>query len=251
MGCNTVALKSNGATIRGAVSKPDGNGPFPAIVLLHGCGGPQPGNALWAAELNKWGYVTMEVDSFFHRGVKEICTDLKRVTVSERVVDAYAALDYFRTLPFVVKDRIGVMGWSHGAMVVQSALWQRRRLNEPRFKTGVAMYPWCDRTILYAPMLVIVGSADDWTPSSRCSVYGRRRERRAPHLREHLAFVRQPWPDANVPGTSSRVQPSSDNASSEGCEGLPRSYSLVRRAAAYSSGRHTARKLHQRQIRSS
>jgi dienelactone hydrolase len=57
-------------------------------------------------------------------------------------------------------------------MVVQSALWQRRRLNEPRFKTGVAMYPWCDRTILYAPMLVIVGSADDWTPSSRCSVYG-------------------------------------------------------------------------------
>lgn len=172
VGCNTVALKSNGATIRGAVSKPDGNGPFPAIVLLHGCGGPQPGNALWAAELNKWGYVTMEIDSFFHRGVKEICTDLKRVTVSERVVDAYAALDYFRTLPFVVKDRIGVMGWSHGAMVVQSALWQRRRLNEPRFKTGVAMYPWCDRTILYAPMLVIVGSADDWTPSSRCSVYG-------------------------------------------------------------------------------
>ena len=100
------------------------------------------GHALWAAELNKWGYVTIEIDSFVRRGVKEICTDLKRVTVSERVVDAYAALDYLRTLAPVEKDRIGVMGWSHGAMVVQSALQQHRRLSEPRFKTGVAMYPW-------------------------------------------------------------------------------------------------------------
>ena len=171
VGCNSVTLKSNEATVGGSVSKPDGNGPFPALVLLHGCGGPQPGNALWAAELNKWGYVTIEIDSFVRRGVKEICTDLKRVTVSERVVDAYAALDYLRTLAPIEKDRIGVMGWSHGAMVVQSALQQHRRLGEPRFKTGVAMYPWCDRTTLYAPMLVIVGSADDWTPSSRCLAY--------------------------------------------------------------------------------
>src|ERR671934_3168358 len=90
VGCNSVALKSNDATIRGAVSKPTGGGPFPAMILLHGCGGPQPGNALWAAELNKWGYVTIEIDSFVHRGVREICTDPTRVTVSERVVDAYA-----------------------------------------------------------------------------------------------------------------------------------------------------------------
>jgi dienelactone hydrolase len=171
LGCNAVVLKSNGAMVRGAVNKPNGHGPFPALVLLHGCGGPQPGNAVWAAELNGWGYVTLEVDSFVHRGVREICTDSKRVTVSERVVDAYAALDYLRTVSFVDKDRIGVMGWSHGAMVVQSALRQYRRIDEPRFKTGVAMYPWCDRTTLYAPMLVIVGSADDWTPSSRCTAY--------------------------------------------------------------------------------
>ncbi len=120
VGCNSVTLKSNEATVGGSVSKPDGNGPFPALVLLHGCGGPQPGNALWAAELNKWGYVTIEIDSFVRRGVKEICTDLKRVTVSERVVDAYAALDYLQTLAPVEKDRIGVMGWSYGAMVVPS-----------------------------------------------------------------------------------------------------------------------------------
>ena len=94
-----------------------------------------------------------------------------KVTVSERVVDAYTALDYLRTVAIVDKDRIGVMGWSHGAMVVQSALWQQRRTNAARFKTGVAMYPWCDQTSLYAPMLVIVGSADDWTPSSLCTVY--------------------------------------------------------------------------------
>ena len=171
VGCNSVALKSGDAKIAGTVAKPDGNGPFPALVLLHGCGGPQPGNALWAAELNTWGYVTLEVHSFFGRGVNEICTNSSKVTVSERVTDAYAALDHLRTLPLVDKDRIGVMGWSHGAIVVQSVLWEHRRINEPRFKTGVAMYPSCNRTTLYAPMLVIVGSADDWTPSWRCAIY--------------------------------------------------------------------------------
>jgi len=172
VGCNSVALKSGDARIGGIVARPAGNRPSPALVLLHGCGGPQPGNGLWAADLNSWGYVTLEVHSFFGRGVNEICSNPSKVTVSERVADAYAALDdHLRTLPFVDKDRIGVMSWSHGAIVVQSALWERRRINETRFKTGVAMYPSCNHTALYAPMLVIVGSADDWTPSSRCSVY--------------------------------------------------------------------------------
>ena len=171
VGCNSVALRSGDAKIAGTVAKPAGNGPFPALVLLHGCGGPQPDNALWAAELNDWGYVTLAVHSFFGRGVNEICTNPSKVTVSERVGDAYAALDHLHTLSFIDKARIGVMGWSHGAMVVQSALSAHRRTNEHRFKTGVAMYPSCRPTALYAPMLVIVGSADDWTPSSRCSVY--------------------------------------------------------------------------------
>ena len=105
VGCSSVSLKSDDATIAGTVGKPEGNGPFPALVLLHGCCGPQPGNAVWAAQLNKWGYVTMEVDSFFGRGVKEICTNLNKVTVSERVVDAYTALDYLRTVAIVDKDR--------------------------------------------------------------------------------------------------------------------------------------------------
>src|ERR687884_193743 len=60
---------------------------------------------------------------------------------------------------------------SLGAMVVQSALWRHRGADEPRFKTGVAMYPRCHRATLYAPMLVIIGGADDWTPSSSCAVY--------------------------------------------------------------------------------
>src|SRR5205814_8591755 len=80
VGCNSVALKSNGATIAGAVSKPNGNAPFPALVLLHGCGGPQPGNALWAAELNKWGYVTMEIGRASCRVRGEVRVDATEMT---------------------------------------------------------------------------------------------------------------------------------------------------------------------------
>ena len=91
VGCSSVMLKSDDAKISGTTGKPDGDGPFAAIVLLHGCGGPQPGNALWAAELNKWRYVTMEVDSFLYRSVKEIVlrsTTFERSRSSTRTVSA-------------------------------------------------------------------------------------------------------------------------------------------------------------------
>jgi len=192
-GCGTVTIKSNDDRIVGAISKPDGNGPLPALVLMHGCGGPQPGNGIWARELNSWGYVTMEVDSFYHRGIREICSNLRKLTVSERVVDAYAALDHLKTQPYVDKGRIAVMDWSHGGMVVLSALWTHRRPDNGGFKAGVAMYPWCEHQSFYAPLLIIVGSADDWTPSSLCTSF-RNSERVELHIYEGV------WHSFDNPG---------------------------------------------------
>ena len=103
------------------MSKPAGNGPFPAVVILHDCSGLGPKSSgmawRWSSELTRLGYVTIWPDSFTQRGrPKGVCTDasLPRVTYAQRAGDSNAALTYLKSLSFVDAKRIGVMGGSHG-----------------------------------------------------------------------------------------------------------------------------------------
>jgi dienelactone hydrolase len=173
-GCGVVTFNSDGPgpRITGTLRKPDGAGPFPAVVLMHGCGGVQPGNEVWANDLQTWGYVTLLVDSFGPRGLTEICTNFRRLSVLDRTLDAYGALHYLRTLPFVEHQRIALMGWSHGGMVVLASITEHRRPQEGGFRAGVALYPYCNPySGMYAPVLILIGDADDWTPAARCDVF--------------------------------------------------------------------------------
>mgnify|MGYP003576527818 CR=1 FL=1 len=157
--------------ITGVLRKPDGDGPFPAVVLMHGCGGVQPGNESWARLLTSSGYVTLLVDSFGPRGLTEICTNFGRLGVSQRTLDAYGALDYLRSLPFVAPGRVAIMGWSHGGSVVLAATWERSRPPDGGFRAGVALYPYCEHySRFYAPLFILIGGADDWTPALLCEV---------------------------------------------------------------------------------
>ena len=59
-------------TIKGYLSKPDGSGPFPAVVYVHGCSGLSTDTRKRIAErLTAWGYISFVVDSFASRGIKE------------------------------------------------------------------------------------------------------------------------------------------------------------------------------------
>jgi hypothetical protein len=52
-------------SIGGYLSKPEGDGPFPAIVYLHGCGGLSASTRSRVGHLlTGWGYVSLAVDSF-------------------------------------------------------------------------------------------------------------------------------------------------------------------------------------------
>ena len=53
-----------GVEITGKLSKPEGAGSFPTVVLLHSCFGIRPYQDRWATKLAKWGYVALQVDSF-------------------------------------------------------------------------------------------------------------------------------------------------------------------------------------------
>lgn len=174
------------------VLKPEGDGPFPAVVLLHDCSGLGPRSSgaprRWAKELLAQGYVVAIPDSFGTRGHGDgVCTDPSpsRVEVGplRRVADAYAALDKLQALPFVDGAHVGVMGGSHGgaatlATVAEQArdsaeLVQRKRHG---FAAAIAFYPACDignprftREFRSAvPVLILAGELDDWTPAEPC-----------------------------------------------------------------------------------
>ena len=160
--------------------KPDGAGPFPAVVMLHGCGGmlTRSGNltasfTLWAERLARNGYVALLPDSLNPRGQRSLCEQQKRTILEsrERVDDAYAARQWLAQQAYVATDRIGLIGWSNGA---SGTLYGMREIQPHRgFRAAVAFYPGC-RTLSkkpyapYAPLLILIGEADDWTPAAPC-----------------------------------------------------------------------------------
>ncbi len=178
------------------VVSPDGPGPFPAVVIMHDCSGLGPNSsgspARWAKQLADSGFLVIMPDSFSTRGFADgVCTDPSpsRVDVgpSRRVKDAYAALAYVRTLPNVYRHRIGLMGGSHGGattlvtMAAPVGGVEKPSVTPTGFNAAVALYPSCAIRMgdwraggsgVYkplAPVLILSGELDDWTPAEECS----------------------------------------------------------------------------------
>jgi dienelactone hydrolase len=174
--------------------RPAGAGPFPAVVAPHGCGGlvERTGksrgaltarHADWAKRLSTAGYVVLLPDSFGSRGIAEICTVKERDAIQRaRPRDAYGALVWLQAQPFIQPDRIAVLGWSNGGgTVIRSveAKSEARPESLPHgdFRAAVAFYPGCPDPKRSktgrewrpsAPLLILVGEADDWTPATPC-----------------------------------------------------------------------------------
>lgn len=163
------------AEMRGTLHLPEGRGPHPAVILLHGCGGLRPNAAMWAGFLKANGYAALVLDGFGPRGVTEICTNFNRVPPQQRVRDSYAALRYLATRPDIAADRVALMGFSNGAVVVLDAasrFWGGQITDTTlRFRAGVALYPECrNRLSDYGtPVMIQIGDRDDWTLASSCT----------------------------------------------------------------------------------
>lgn len=173
---------SDRTPITGYLLRPPGDGPFPAVVALHGCGGIFGGkgkmtsrHADWAVRLRDAGYVVLFPDSFGSRGHKSLCKVKPRpVKHTQRVGDARAAADWLAAQPFVQRSRIALLGWSNGGTTLLRALAPESSPSKTEFAAAIAFYPGC-RTIeektAWTPRLkplILMGAADDWTPPEPC-----------------------------------------------------------------------------------
>ena len=176
-GTDTVTFpstSSEGLLLTAKLQKPEGDGPFPAVVMLHGCAGPSKYLDPWEERIIGWGYVTLRVDSFGPRGASNICANVYRIGPLLRACDSHDAKSYLAGLPFVDSKRIAVIGWSHGGWTILSALNEMSGgKGKKPFRAGIAFYPYCDVSFEYlnAPLLILIGEKDDWCPATLCTVY--------------------------------------------------------------------------------
>ncbi|MGQ0682703.1 dienelactone hydrolase family protein [Bradyrhizobium sp.] len=179
-----VDIPSGKLTLHAQLYRPDGNGPFPAVIALHGCGGlsGQSGAVLpryrdWSEQLLKAGYAVLWPDSFGSREAGPQCreTDRKVLARRERVADITAAHKWLLAQTWAARGRISLIGWAHGASAL---LWAVRpqlatRGKEPDYRSAIAFYPDCRisaRTGWSArvPTLLLVGASDDVASVPQC-----------------------------------------------------------------------------------
>ena len=157
--------------IWGHLSMPKSDGPFPAVVLLHGCGGIGRANEVWTALLVDWGYVVLNVDSFGPRGLPDCFGSTRPPGPLIRALDAHGAKSYLTSLPFVDPEHIAVIGGSHGGATAMQTIHQptTAKLGAEPFRAAVALYPYCDPLVMpEAPLLILIGELDTWTPANLC-----------------------------------------------------------------------------------
>ena len=191
---------SNGpSSLNALLWKPKSAPPHAAVVLLHGCAGlrnrdgqPFSRDSDWARRLSDLGYMALQVDSLSPRGEVSLCGQgfERRVRMSvERARDAYAGLLFLQSRDDVDPRRIALMGWSNGGGTTLWTLSERSRARPPTlsndFVAGIAFYPGCrslsQLSVAWrpvAPILLIVGEADDWTPAAPCRFLSRDRDPR-------------------------------------------------------------------------
>jgi len=179
-----VDIPSDSGQLRAQLYKPDGDGPFPVVIALHGCGGlanhsepVQPRYRDWAEQLLKGGKAVLLPDSYGSRELGPQCHVRERRIHArrERVADILAARQWLMKQPWAAHDRISLLGWANGASAL---LWAVRpqlssRHIEPDFRAAVAFYPDCRLSSglgwsTRVPTLVLIGAKDDVSSPPAC-----------------------------------------------------------------------------------
>ena len=179
------------AVVSGTLSLPKGGGPLerdgksPAVILVHGSGGVSDERELaWARRFSSWGIAAFVVDSYTGRGLTPpVYANSPGYThMVAHLLDAYLALQLIGTHPRVDGSRVAIMGGSRGGEVSINAIFERFRQgalgNAPnRFAAYIPFYPYCNfrhmgKDLAMAPMLMLLGGADDMTEPAPCEHFG-------------------------------------------------------------------------------
>jgi dienelactone hydrolase len=141
------------------------------VVLLPTCA--RRANTLdeeWGARISSWGYVTLTIDGYGPRGIKE-CIRLADTDARDLAADAYRALGFLTQKGLVDPRRVAVVGFGRGAWQALSAT-ERGEIEQTsahKFRAVAAFYPPCEviKGTMTIPALLLIGSLDGSVDSCR------------------------------------------------------------------------------------
>lgn len=120
-----VAIKNEkaGVILAGTVTRPQGNGPFPAVLLVAGSGPNNRNSAVFGHQpflvisdyLTRNGILVLRYDK---RGIGKSTGDYGLATTMDFAADAIRCMEYLETRTDVKVNGIGVIGHSEGGSIV-------------------------------------------------------------------------------------------------------------------------------------
>jgi dipeptidyl aminopeptidase/acylaminoacyl peptidase len=108
---------ADGTAFYSCFQKPDGGGPFPAVIFIHGGFGD---NQEYTRAMLDWSVAEL----LFQRGFVVFSTDYRVDLSGKDISDVVAAFEFVAGLPFVDEQRIAYFGDSHGAYLAIMAATQ-------------------------------------------------------------------------------------------------------------------------------
>ena len=160
--------KGESTEIKGVLLIPEGQGPFPAVIVLYRYFGVESPYCYREETrfFRKMGYISLLVDS-------DSIDDRDRTgfyttggyTHADQARDAHAARGFLSTRPEVSRNQIGLVGYAYGGGAVLRAIsppLHAGRQHPAPFAVGVAFHPFCfkDITRIAVPLLIVNGDGD-------------------------------------------------------------------------------------------
>lgn len=166
-----ISLSPLPFVLQGLLRHPSVAGHFPAVVLLPICEGYAKSlDEDWGARIAGWGFVTLTLDSFGARGLKN-CGGGSPPYL-DLSVDAYRGLEFLIQKSYVDPKRIALVGFAWGAWQTLSATERGviERDAVHKFRAAAAFYPACDsfKGVMTVPTLIVIGERDDWASADAC-----------------------------------------------------------------------------------
>jgi dienelactone hydrolase len=154
--------------------RPEGVGPFPAVMLVPGCNGflrneEATHYARMADSLRDKGFVVVYVDYLAARGIRRGCGgDVGTEDIAEDILAAAARL---RMIGYVRASAISAIGESLGGGGVLAALSTLKSGAPALFDRAIAYFPVCVGIMPWqtpTPLLMLLGALDDITAPGLC-----------------------------------------------------------------------------------
>jgi len=155
--------------ISGDLFLPEGDGPFPAIIIVPGSLGLQEHHLATARRFTEMGIAAFAIDPFKARSVTSTVANQAQYSFAASAMDVISAIECLAKRAEIDNSRIGAQGHSRGGSAVLTAASKcfNRVFSAPELCGVYAAYPWCGHQfrnpdIGKTKIRAVIGDQDEW-----------------------------------------------------------------------------------------